>query len=98
MASMDDSIEGIIDPGIAAARRRRNIVLAGRIIVSVGFILAWEIAGPHLDKLIFSTPSDIAVRLWEWSSDGTLAQNLIVTAEEIILGYALGAGAGVALG
>ena len=41
MASMDDSIEGIIDPGIAAARRRRNIVLAGRIIVSVGFILAW---------------------------------------------------------
>jgi len=95
---MDDSIAGIIDPGIAAARRRRNIVLAGRIILSVGFIVGWQIAGPHLDKLIFSTPSDIGVRLWEWSSDGTLLRNLFVTAEEIILGYALGAGLGVALG
>lgn len=98
MARTVESIDDIIDPGIAQAQRRRNIVLAGRIIVSVGFILAWEIAGPHLDKLIFSDPSDIAVRLWQWAGDGTLVSNLIVTAEEIILGYAVGAGAGVALG
>ncbi len=98
MARTAESIDDIIDPGIAQAQRRRNIVLAGRIIVSVGFILAWQIAGPHLDKLIFSDPSDIAARLWEWTTDGTLLSNLFVTAEEIILGYALGAAAGVALG
>ena len=98
MVSMDDSIAGIIDPGIEAARRRRNIVLAGRIILCVGFIVGWQIAGPHLDKLIFSDPSEIGVRLWQWTTDGTLLRNLYVTAEEIILGYALGAGLGVALG
>lgn len=98
MTTTPNTIDDIIDPGIAAERRRDTIVLIGRIAISVGLILAWEIAGPHLDKIIFSTPSDIAWRLWQWTTDGTLLNNLAVTTEEIILGYALGAAAGVALG
>jgi NitT/TauT family transport system permease protein len=96
--SRSDSIDDILDPGIAAERRRRAIVFTGRIVVSVGFILAWQLAGPHLDKLIFSSPLEILQRLGEWTLDGTLWRNLLVTAEEILIGYAVGAAAGVALG
>jgi NitT/TauT family transport system permease protein len=88
----------IIDPALARERHRRNLVLAGRIIVTVGLIVAWQLVSPHLDRMIFSSPSDIVARLWEWALDGTLWQNLLVTAEEILLGYVAGAAAGVVLG
>lgn len=91
-------IDDIVDPAIAAARRERLIVLWGRIGVTVALLVAWQLAGAHSDQLIFSTPLEIAGRLREWIADGTLWQNLLVTAEEIVLGYALGAAAGVALG
>jgi len=88
----------IVDPSIARERRRRNFVLAGRIVVSVGLLLIWQLVSPHLDQLIFSSPADIVARLWEWSADGTLWSNLLVTAEELALGYVLGAALGIAFG
>ncbi|MGH6968038.1 MAG: ABC transporter permease, partial [Stellaceae bacterium] len=93
-ATMDD----IVDPAIAAARRERLIVFWGRMGVTLGLLVAWQASGSHIDQLIFSTPVEIARRLGEWVSDGTLWWNLLVTAEEIVLGYALGAAAGVGLG
>lgn len=98
MTQAIETSENIVDPALALERRRRNMILTSRIVVSLGFILAWELVGPHLDRLIFSSPSEIATRIGEWAMDGTLWQNLLVTAEEIILGYALGAMVGVAFG
>lgn len=91
-------IDDMVDPAIARERRRRNIVLAGRIIVTVGIIVLWQLLSPHLDQLIFSSPVEIVERCWTWAVDGTLWQNLLVTAEEVFLGYVLGAGAGIAFG
>ena len=86
------------NPEFARERRRRRIVYSGRIVVSLGFLLVWQLMGAHLDRLVLSTPSDIGARLWEWTMDGTLWTNLLVTAEEVVLGYVIGAGAAVALG
>jgi NitT/TauT family transport system permease protein len=91
-------IDQFLDPAIARERKRRNFILAGRIGVTVGLIVLWQIVSPHLDHLIFSSPAEIMGRLWEWSLDGTLWINLLVTAEEIVLGYAVGAAAGIVLG
>jgi len=93
-----ETVDDIVDPAIAAARRERQIVLWGRIGLMLGLLVAWQASGAHIDKLIFSTPLDIADRIREWAADGTLWLNLLVTAEEILLGYALGAAAGVVLG
>jgi NitT/TauT family transport system permease protein len=98
MAEAVDFGDDIVDPTIARERRRRNIILAGRIIISVGFILAWQLVSPHLDQVIFSSPAEILARCWQWALDGTLWQNLFVTAEEIVLGYVLGAVSGVLFG
>lgn len=92
------TMEDIVDPAIAAARRERLIVFWGRIGVTLGLVVVWQASGTHIDQLIFSTPLEIARRLGEWMSDGTLWLNLLVTAEEIVLGYALGVAAGVGLG
>jgi len=86
------------DPAIAAERRRRNVIFAARIAVAAALIIAWEALSPNLDHLVFSSPSDIAARSWEWIKDGTLLLNLLVTAEEILLGYAAGAIAAILLG
>jgi len=90
--------EDMIDPAIAAERRRRNIIFAARIIVAASAILLWELMSPHFDRLVISSPVEIAARSWEWAKDGTLYLNLLVTGEEILLGYVAGAIAAVALG
>lgn len=90
--------EDIVDPEIARDRRRRHIIFAGRITVTVGLIVLWQVVSPHLDQLIFSSPAEIIGRCWDWALDGTLGRNLAVTAEEILLGYALGAVAGILFG
>lgn len=90
--------EPVVDPTLAADRRRMMYIYAGRIIVSVGFLVVWQAMGSHLDTMVLSTPAHIASRLWEWTLDGTLWRNLLVTAEEVLLGYITGAGSAVVLG
>ena len=88
----------MIDPEIAAARRRRTVIFAARILVGASVIILWEMLSPNLDHLVFSSPGEIATRTWEWAQNGTLYLNLLVTAEEILLGYVSGAIAAIALG
>ena len=90
--------DDMIDPAIAEARRRRNIIFAARVLVAAGVIIVWELLAPNLDPLVFSSPREIAIRTWEWAQNGTLYLNLFVTAEEIVLGYVAGAVAAVLLG
>lgn len=88
----------VVDPSVARNKRQRTIVLVGRIVVTLGFLAAWQIASPNLDHIIFSSPAAIGRRLWEWTLDGTLLSNLLVTSEEVLIGYAAGCTAGVVLG
>jgi len=90
--------ERMIDPAVANARRRRWAVFAGRALLIVAVLGVWQLASPKLDPVIFSSPLQIAQRLGEWLANGTLWKNLLVTGEEVALGYVIGAAAGVVLG
>jgi NitT/TauT family transport system permease protein len=90
--------DDIVDPAIAEERRRRSIIFAARVIVAAACIVLWELLAPNFDPLVFSSPHAIVARTWEWAQNGTLYLNLLVTAEEILLGYVVGAVAAILLG
>lgn len=90
--------EELIDPSITRARRRRNTILVSRIVLIAALVVAWEAASPLFNHLVFSSPSEIASKLWEWTLDGTLARNLFVTLQEIVFGYIAGASIAIVLG
>src|SRR5579862_1949481 len=90
--------DDIVDPAIAEERRRRTIIFAARVIVATACIILWELLAPNFDPLVFSSPYAIVARTWEWAQNGTLYLNLLVTAEEILLGYVVGAVAAILLG
>src|SRR5665213_1872658 len=69
----------------------RLVVLA--VLLAVGRC----VPSPAL-RLWVSDPVDIVVRLWGWVLDGSLWENLEATLAAMALGYAIGTGAGVALG
>ena len=75
-------------------------ILAGQILLGVVFITAWQrlVDTKRLDKFFFSRPSDIAARLIQWFSSGSIWPHLAVTMEEAALAFAIGAAAGVVLG
>jgi NitT/TauT family transport system permease protein len=77
----------------------RAIVIVGRLLLLAGLLAAWQLAaGPLLDPLFVSRPSDIYGRLADWAGDGTLWANTRITFLEVLLGYLAGAAAGVAAG
>lgn len=87
-----------------AARQRRQRVLFWRIAILVIFLGGWESASQLglIDPFFFSMPSAIAVRLFDWITEGTsegpLWYHLWVTMEESLIGFFTGAGAGVVAG
>jgi NitT/TauT family transport system permease protein len=60
------------------------------------FLAAWQLASGHLVRTIYiSRPSDIAIRLVELFRTGEILPDLAVTAQELALGYAIGAATGL---
>lgn len=79
--------------------RTRLATLSGRLALLALILVAWQLAsGRVINRLFVSRPTAIANRLWTWVTDGTLAHNLPPTFEEMLLGFALGSIAGIALG
>ncbi|OJY45881.1 MAG: hypothetical protein BGP08_06505 [Rhizobiales bacterium 64-17] len=73
-----------------------NLLRVGFFVAS---ILLWQyVLSPALDPFYISSPSRIAVRLYEWATDGVLLPDFIYTMESTFIGYAFGCGAGVACG
>lgn len=87
-----------------AAKRRARRVLFWRLAILVGFLGSWELASQTelIDEFFYSKPSDIAVRLYDWITEGTssgpLWYHLWVTMEEAMIGFATGASAGIVVG
>jgi NitT/TauT family transport system permease protein len=86
------------DPSLALQRRKRRVIWAGRIGVFVVFLAVWQLASPHLDPTVFSSPLNILNTLVSWIQTGYLWPNAFVTLEEIVLGYVIGAVAGILVG
>jgi NitT/TauT family transport system permease protein len=72
----------------------------GQILLGAALLLAWEWGASTglLDKFFFSRPSDILVRVWQWSSTGAIWGHLAVTFTEALLSFAIGAALGVLFG
>jgi sulfonate transport system permease protein len=80
-------------------RRRRMLVWASRLVVLAVVLVAWQLmAGPVVSVEFASKPTLVWDQLSTWATDGTLWSNAWVTVQEILLGYALGAAAGVVVG
>jgi NitT/TauT family transport system permease protein len=78
---------------------RPIVVGVVRIILFVALVGLWQfVFTPLADPFYVSSPSQIAVRLWEWAVDGTVFRDLFYTLESTFIGYAVGSIAGIALG
>ena len=102
------------DAARARARdRRRALVIVLRIILAVIVIGAWEAGtrigcyGPDsgtcvIDKFFYGQPSGVWAQLVTWVQSGTaqgpLLDQIVVTMEETILGFAIGVVLGVIFG
>lgn len=74
-------------------------VWALRLLLVVGVVALWEVAADRwIDITFTSKPSEIVQRLGEWAGDGTLWSNSLVTIQEIVYGFLLGAVTGALAG
>jgi len=71
-----------------------------QILLGAVLLLSWEgaAAAGLLDRFFFSRPSEILIRVWQWSSSGEIWEHLAVTFTEALLSFAIGAFLGVLFG
>jgi NitT/TauT family transport system permease protein len=85
-------------------RRRRWLVNALRLGLLVVALGGWEIAAQvkWIDPFFFAMPSAIADQIWIWLTEGTsqgpLWEQILVTLEETVLGFLIGAVLGIICG
>jgi NitT/TauT family transport system permease protein len=97
-----------LDAGVAAAktkvRRRRQFVIALRLAFGVTMLGSWEVLSrtKTIDPFFFGRPSEIGQKIWHWATvgtpDGPLWNDVWITLEETLLGFAIGVAAGVIFG
>ena len=87
-----------------ASRRRGQIVVSARIGILVAVLGGWELGARLgvIDPFFFANPSGIAAQVWIWITEGTsqgpLWEQILVTMEETVLGFFIGAVGGVVFG
>lgn len=82
---------------------RRLAAHLGRLLLlllpGAVLILFWQWASGRLIATLYvSKPTDIAVRFYEMFASGEIQPHLLVTAQELVLGYCIGVGVGVVAG
>jgi NitT/TauT family transport system permease protein len=88
----------------ARLRRHRLLVNLLRIGLLVAMLGGWELAGrlKWIDPFFFAMPSLIGEQIWTWLTEGTsqgpLWQQVLVTLEETVLGFLIGAVLGIFCG
>jgi NitT/TauT family transport system permease protein len=87
-----------------ALARRQALVYTLRVGILVVTLGAWELGARAgwIDPFFFSMPSQIADQIWVWATEGTsqgsLWKQILVTMEETVTGFLIGAVAGVIAG
>ena len=85
-------------------RRRRLNIYALRVLVAVVWIGSWQLLTnlKLVDPFFFGQPSGILQKLQIWTTQGTalgpLWEQVAVTMEETVIGFAVGAVLGIAVG
>lgn len=74
-------------------------IMLGRAGLAAGIIVLWQgLSGTLFDSFWLSRPSSIAAYIWRDLHGGRLLSDLSLTARETVMGYAIGALAGLAFG
>jgi len=87
-----------------AIRGRKRLIIGLRLAVLVIVLGGWEVAARQkwIDPFFYSQPTLIWAQIVEWLRDGTsqgpLWQQVAVTLEETVIGFLIGAVAGVVCG
>jgi len=86
------------------ARRRQLTVQGLRVLTAVVWLGSWELTTRlgWVDKFFFAQPSEIADKLWVWTTQGTelgpLWVQVVTTMEETVGGFVVGSLLGVVMG
>src|SRR6266446_7596017 len=75
-------------------------VVAYQVLLGLAGLVIWQVLSDAgvLDKFFFSRPTDVLARVFQWTVKGTIYPHLIVTLEEALLSFVLGAALGILLG
>src|SRR5919198_1306872 len=84
----------------------RLVVVGLQATILIVIIAVWEVGtaasvGPNrfaVDPFIWSRPSKIMARVAEWLQSGIILNNVFITLYEALMGFLLGALAGVVIG
>ena len=77
----------------------RTVLIVGRILLVVAILALWQFADDRLlPDFVISSPVNVAARLADDLQRPTIWHDIAVTAEEWVMGYALGAVVGIVLG
>jgi NitT/TauT family transport system permease protein len=76
----------------------KRAVIVWRIIVALVILGLWQaVSGPLIDPFWLSTPVRIGISLWHSLRSGVLESDLLITFQETVYGYVIGAVIGLAL-
>ncbi|MFE4669010.1 ABC transporter permease [Streptomyces sp. NPDC056716] len=79
--------------------RHGMLVIAGQLGVVLLILGVWQlVSGRWIDYFLISNPIDVIVKLVEVSGDSAMHRHTLITAQELVLGWSLGAGCGAVLG
>ncbi len=77
----------------------RTVLIVGRIVLVVAILALWQFADDRwVPDFVISSPVNVAARLAHDLQRPTIWQDIATTSEEWVMGYALGAVVGIALG
>ena len=85
--------------GMVSANVGSGLMASYQIVLGIILLIIWQISSGRLvDSFIISDPVDIALRLWEWISTGSIWPHVWATVYATVLGFVIGAGLGIAAG
>lgn len=104
-ARQDVAQDAAVPPRRSFGWRARPTLIAMRVALALALLSAWEFLsgdpgdpGVVFDSYYTSSPSAVFGALARWVQQGVLWESILVTAQEAVLGFGLGAAIGLAAG
>lgn len=82
------------------ASRRRSLLVSLQVAIVIAFLAVWQLGatGGWISTFLFSSPQQIVTVLAENAASGALWTDIGVTAQEVLIGFVIGAVGGSVLG
>jgi NitT/TauT family transport system permease protein len=84
---------------VGSPRRRPTLVMVTRIAFILFVLAVWQfLSGRVIEDFLISNPIDVGVKLFQVLGDPAMHHNILITGEELVLGWSLGSVAGAVVG